>query len=226
MFTLPILIFLNEPCPMFIFCLVVFSVYSNCSEIWGLSTPNTIEQWDTSGLYSYPDQTRWLSSTLVWCWVQLRCGRVVVPVFEVTDIKYTISSRSRLHSIHLHFPPLPGHAMCHPLSPAYHLTSTSYLLFNQIPGWPPAGLPQEGASPCYLLSLVAMAGPPQPPRAACHRGLWVCLPSKEGWGLHQPLPLPEGGDPRWVDFVRWTFVTQNKHISLYFSVYFIIVCSH
>ena len=62
MFTLPILIFLNESCPMFIicfcFCFVVFSVHSNCSEIWGLSTPNTIEQWDTSGLYSYPDQTR------------------------------------------------------------------------------------------------------------------------------------------------------------------------
>lgn len=68
-----ILVFLNESCPMFIiFCFFVFfflfcfvillSVHSNCSEIWGLSTPNTIEQWDTSGLYSYPDQTRWLSS--------------------------------------------------------------------------------------------------------------------------------------------------------------------
>ncbi|PWA18376.1 hypothetical protein CCH79_00009886 [Gambusia affinis] len=34
------------------------TIPSNCSEIWGLSTPNTIEQWDTSGLYSYPDQTR------------------------------------------------------------------------------------------------------------------------------------------------------------------------
>lgn len=49
---------------VFVFFVFVFllSVHSNCSEIWGLSTPNTIEQWDTSGLYSYPDQTRWISS--------------------------------------------------------------------------------------------------------------------------------------------------------------------
>lgn len=47
----------------FVFVCVVFFVHSNCSEIWGLSTANTIEQWDTSGLYSYPDQTRWLSFT-------------------------------------------------------------------------------------------------------------------------------------------------------------------
>lgn len=46
---------------LFVFVFLL-SVHSNCSEIWGLSTPNTIEQWDTSGLYSYPDQTRWISS--------------------------------------------------------------------------------------------------------------------------------------------------------------------
>lgn len=103
MFTLPILIFLNEPCPMFIicfcFCFVVFSVHSNCSEIWGLSTPNTIEQWDTSGLYSYPDQTRWLSSTIVWCCVQLWCGRVVITMLEVSYTENIFVSRSHHHSI-------------------------------------------------------------------------------------------------------------------------------
>lgn len=31
---------------------------SSCSELWGLGTSNTIEQWDSSGLYGYPDQTR------------------------------------------------------------------------------------------------------------------------------------------------------------------------
>uniref|UniRef100_A0A672G9W8 Mothers against decapentaplegic homolog n=1 Tax=Salarias fasciatus TaxID=181472 RepID=A0A672G9W8_SALFA len=40
------------------------TIPSNCSEIWGLSSPNTIEQWDTSGLYSYPDQTRSLDGRL------------------------------------------------------------------------------------------------------------------------------------------------------------------
>lgn len=40
------------------------TIPSNCSEIWGLSTPNTIEQWDTSGLYNYPDQTRSLDGRL------------------------------------------------------------------------------------------------------------------------------------------------------------------
>lgn len=47
----------------FFLCFCCFSLHSNCSEIWGLSSPNTIEQWDTSGLYNYPDQTRWLSSS-------------------------------------------------------------------------------------------------------------------------------------------------------------------
>ncbi len=201
----------HVPCLSFVFCFcfVVFSVHSNCSEIWGLSTPNTIEQWDTSGLYSYPDQTRWLSSTIVWCCIQLWCGRVVITMLEVTDIENIFVSRSRHHSIKSISisPPLPGHIMCLPRVSSTHLTTISRLLFNQITGWPPAGLPQEGASPRYLLPLVAMAGPSQPPRAARHWGLWVCLPPKEGWGLHQPLPLPEGGDPRWGSPLQWTFVT-------------------
>lgn len=123
MFTLSILISLNEPCPMFIicflFCFAVFSVHSNCSEIWGLSTPNTIEQWDTSGLYSYPDQTRWLSSTIVRCCIQLWCGSVVITMWEVTDIEnICFLFSSPLHPIHLHFPSLPGRILT-PLSPVY-----------------------------------------------------------------------------------------------------------
>ncbi|XP_023387031.1 mothers against decapentaplegic homolog 2 isoform X1 [Pteropus vampyrus] len=35
-----------------------------CSEIWGLSTPNTIDQWDTTGLYSFSEQTRSLDGRL------------------------------------------------------------------------------------------------------------------------------------------------------------------
>lgn len=203
MFTLPILIFQNEPCPMFIICFLFlfccFSVHSNCSEIWGLSTPNTIEQWDTSGLYSYPDQTRWLSSTIIRCCIQLWCGSVVITVLEVTDIENIFVSCSRHHSIPFISISLPYLAILPPPIPRVsitHLTTISCLLFNQITGWSPAGLPQEGASPRYLLPLVAMAGPSQPPRAARHWGLWVCLPPKKGWGLHQPLPLPEGRDPR------------------------------
>uniref|UniRef100_A0A8D1CKH0 Mothers against decapentaplegic homolog n=2 Tax=Sus scrofa TaxID=9823 RepID=A0A8D1CKH0_PIG len=37
---------------------------STCSEIWGLSTPNTIDQWDTTGLYSFSEQTRSLDGRL------------------------------------------------------------------------------------------------------------------------------------------------------------------
>ncbi|XP_016406215.1 mothers against decapentaplegic homolog 2-like [Sinocyclocheilus rhinocerous] len=48
----------------FFFLFFLLSVHSNCSEICGLSAPNTIEQWDTSGLYSYPDQTRSLDGRL------------------------------------------------------------------------------------------------------------------------------------------------------------------
>ncbi|XP_074991955.1 mothers against decapentaplegic homolog 2 isoform X4 [Calonectris borealis] len=39
-------------------------VFSTCSEIWGLSTPNTIDQWDTTGLYSFSEQTRSLDGRL------------------------------------------------------------------------------------------------------------------------------------------------------------------
>lgn len=125
MFTLPILIFLNEPCPMFIICFLFlfccFSVHSNCSEIWGLSTPNTIEQWDTSGLYSYPDQTRWLSSTIIRCCIQLWCGSVVITVLEVTDIENIFVSCSRHHSIPSISISLPYLAILPPppLSPMY-----------------------------------------------------------------------------------------------------------
>lgn len=221
MFTLPILIFLNESCPMFIicfcFCFVVFSVHSNCSEIWGLSTPNTIEQWDTSGLYSYPDQTRWLSSTIVWCCVQLWCGRVVITMLEVSDTTSLFLVLITTQS----FPsPFPSPTQPYYVSPPLpfvsftHLTTISCLLFNQITGWPPAGLPQEGASSCYLLPLVAMAWPSQPSRAASHRGLWVCLPPQKGWGLHQPLPLPEGGDPRW-DPSGHLLLLKQAHFSLF-----------
>lgn len=91
----------HVPCLSFVFwfCFVVFSVHSNCSEIWGLSTPNTIEQWDTSGLYSYPDQTRWLFSTIVWCCTQLWCRRVVITMLEVTDIENIFVSHSHHRSI-------------------------------------------------------------------------------------------------------------------------------
>ncbi|NXX98627.1 SMAD2 protein, partial [Centropus bengalensis] len=37
---------------------------STCSEIWGLSTPNTIDQWETTGLYSFSEQTRSLDGRL------------------------------------------------------------------------------------------------------------------------------------------------------------------
>lgn len=115
---------------VFCFCFVVFSVHSNCSEIWGLSTPNTIEQWDTSGLYNYPDQTRWLSSTIVWCCTQLWCGRVVI-MLEVTEIEDISVSLSCHHDILFTsiFPPLPGHIVCHHLFPVFfstHLTTTSF----------------------------------------------------------------------------------------------------
>ncbi|XP_017807193.1 mothers against decapentaplegic homolog 2 isoform X5 [Macaca thibetana thibetana] len=42
----------------------VSSDSSTCSEIWGLSTPNTIDQWDTTGLYSFSEQTRSLDGRL------------------------------------------------------------------------------------------------------------------------------------------------------------------
>ncbi|CAB1319509.1 unnamed protein product, partial [Coregonus sp. 'balchen'] len=51
------------------------TIPSNCSEIWGLSTPNTIEQWDTSGLYSYPDQTRSHTERVFLMSSTAACGR-------------------------------------------------------------------------------------------------------------------------------------------------------
>lgn len=99
----------------FFFC--CFSLHSNCSEIWGLSSPNTIEQWDTSGLYNYPDQTRWLFSTIVRCRTQLWCGRFV-PVFH-WRWQTAILSYSWPHYCLFLF----------------------HLLSNQIPGRSPAGLP-------------------------------------------------------------------------------------
>ncbi|NWI88390.1 SMAD2 protein, partial [Pitta sordida] len=40
------------------------TIPSTCSEIWGLSTPNMIDQWDTTGLYSFSEQTRSLDGRL------------------------------------------------------------------------------------------------------------------------------------------------------------------
>ncbi|XP_051893041.1 mothers against decapentaplegic homolog 2 isoform X3 [Pristis pectinata] len=40
------------------------TIPSTCSEIWGLSTPGTVDQWDTTGLYSFPEQTRSLDGRL------------------------------------------------------------------------------------------------------------------------------------------------------------------
>ncbi|XP_068011500.1 mothers against decapentaplegic homolog 2 isoform X1 [Melanerpes formicivorus] len=40
------------------------TIPSTCSEILGLSTPNTIDQWDTTGLYSFSEQTRSLDGRL------------------------------------------------------------------------------------------------------------------------------------------------------------------
>lgn len=194
-------------------CVVVFFAHSNCSEIWGLSTPNTIEQWDTSGLYSYPDQTRWL------CFTSYEVLLLTASMWE--SCCYNVGDDRRRHvcfamtqSTHICYryptwpyctswPPIHTHIFCCCLSAACH--HHLLFLFNQITTgrWPLARLPQEGASPCYLLPLVAMAGPSQPPRATRHRSLWVRLPSQEGWGLHQPLPLPEGGDSRWEECDQW-----------------------
>lgn len=60
---------------------------------------------------------------------------------------------------------------CGPMSGRMLAQSTLLFLFApsaQVPGWPPAGVPSEGAPPCHLLPPVAMARPAQPPRAAGH----------------------------------------------------------
>ncbi|XP_025786921.1 mothers against decapentaplegic homolog 2 [Puma concolor] len=41
------------------------TIPSTCSEIWGLSTPNTIDQWDTAGLYSFSEQTSLVGTKLI-----------------------------------------------------------------------------------------------------------------------------------------------------------------
>ena len=124
----PILIFLKYPCPMFIifcFCFVVFfSVHSNCSEIWGLSPPNTIEQWDTTGLYSYPDQTRWLSLPLVWFCIQLWCGGTCLYGIQGRVAWQTLRTSLLLvlvttpNAIHLP-PPPPPICPSYPSSPPF-----------------------------------------------------------------------------------------------------------
>lgn len=127
MFTLPILIFLNESCPMFIicFCFVVFSVHSNCSEIWGLSTPNTIEQWDTSGLYSYPDQTRWLSSTIVWCCINVDVGELSLQCCRWQTLRTSVSyflhhSTLFIFLLYLTTPPHPFLCSLFIFHPSHH----------------------------------------------------------------------------------------------------------
>lgn len=35
---------------------------SNCSDLWGLGSGHTIEQWDSAGMYGYPDHSRWIYS--------------------------------------------------------------------------------------------------------------------------------------------------------------------
>lgn len=54
-------------------------MHSTCSEIWGLSTPNTIDQWDTTGLYSFSEQTRWIFCPL-WNPSNLGAGGCFRPV--------------------------------------------------------------------------------------------------------------------------------------------------
>lgn len=41
---------------------VCFCVCSNCSDLWGLGSGHMIEQWDSAGMYGYPDHSRWIYS--------------------------------------------------------------------------------------------------------------------------------------------------------------------
>lgn len=203
------LIFLNEPCPMFIICFLFLFCCFLCAQqlLWNMGTEYT--KYDRTVGYIRPIQLPWpnqvtilnycmvLHTTLMWesCHYSVGGDRhwehllflVTAPPspspFPSPTWPYYMSPHS--------FPPSPCASFT-------HLTIISCVLFNQITGRPSAGLPQEGTSPRHLLSLVAVAGPSQPPRAARYWGLWVCLPPEKGWGLHQPLPLPEGRDPRWV----------------------------
>lgn len=46
-----------------VFCVCVcVCVCSNCSDLWGLGSGHTIEQWDSTGMYGYPDHSRWIYS--------------------------------------------------------------------------------------------------------------------------------------------------------------------
>ncbi|XP_047229353.1 mothers against decapentaplegic homolog 2 isoform X2 [Girardinichthys multiradiatus] len=40
------------------------TIPSNCSELWGLGSGHTIEQWDSTGMYGYPDHSRSLDGRL------------------------------------------------------------------------------------------------------------------------------------------------------------------
>lgn len=209
MFTLLILIFLNEPCPMFIICFLFLFCCFLCAQqlLWNMGTEYT--KYDRTVGYIRPIQLPWPNQVTIlnYCmvlhtalmWDSCHCSVWGDRLWEHLCFSFLSPLNPFISIPTTPHPTWPYYVSPHSFSPCVffiHLTTISCLLFNQITGWPPAGLPQEGASSRYLLSLVAMAWSSQPPRAACDRGLWVCLPPKEGWGLHQPLPLPEGGDPR------------------------------
>ncbi|KAE8284903.1 Mothers against decapentaplegic-like protein 2 [Larimichthys crocea] len=40
------------------------TIPSNCSDLWGLGSGHTIEQWDSTGMYGYPDHSRSLDGRL------------------------------------------------------------------------------------------------------------------------------------------------------------------
>ena len=184
----------------------------------------------------WPNQVTILTSCMV-LHTALMWGNLSFMVYSgggcVADIENISASRSRHYlpnAIHLHpfLPPpiCPSYPSSPPFCPASlpfpfspllppvclpaFLTTISWLLSNQIPGWAPAGLSQEGASPCNLLPPVALAWPAQPSWAACHWGLRVRLPPQEGWGVHQPLPLPTGGDPRWESELHLPTILTHK----------------
>lgn len=127
MFTLPILIFLNEPCPMFIICFLFLFCCFLCAQqlLWNMGTEYT--KYDRTVGYIRPIQLPWpnqvtilnycmvLHTTLMW----QSCHYSVGGDRHWEHLCFSFSSP--LHPIHLHFPPLPGHIMCHPppLSPVY-----------------------------------------------------------------------------------------------------------
>lgn len=190
----------------FVFVFVVFCVQQL---LWNMGTEYT--KYDRTVGYIRPLQLPWPN--------QVTISTIVYTTLMWESCHHSVGGdgcweHPCFSSIHLHYlsylailcitpPPLP------PLCSA-PLTTISCLLFNQILGRPSPGLPQEGPSPCYLLPFVAMARPSQPPRAACHWGLWVCLSPQEGRSLHQPLPLPEGGDPRWAKSCRLNVRSCNE----------------